>query len=98
MEEGFSVGKAFDLPRNSTPVIARLDRWGRVYLPKEVREKYNADEFYIVDLPYGIVLIPRVEDPLRALEEKGKNLPNLPIVELKRAIREEAEKADSTQA
>ena len=95
----FTTGKAFDLPRNSKPVIARLDRWGRVYLPKEVREKYRTDEFYIVDLPYGIVLIPRVEDPLKALEEEGKKLPNLPIAELKRTIREEAERdAGGTQA
>ena len=80
-------------------MIARLDRWGRVYLPKEVREKYNAEEFYVVDLPYGIVLVPRVEDPLKALEEEGKKLPNLPIAGLKRAIREEAEReVSSTQA
>ena len=80
-------------PRNSTPVIVRLDRWGRIYLPKGVREKYKADEFYIVDLPYGIVLVPGVEDPLKALEEERKRLlPNLPIARLKRAIREEAER------
>ena len=79
-------------------MIARLDRWGRVYLPKEVREKYKANEFYIVDLPYGIVLVPRVEDPLRALEEEGKKLPGLSIAELKKAIREEAERdAGSTE-
>mgnify|MGYP001770787056 CR=1 FL=1 len=95
----FTAGKAFDLPCNSTPVIVRLDRWGRVYLPKEVREKYHAEEFYIVDLPFGIVLVPRVEDPIRALEEEGKKLPGLPIAGLKRAIREEAEReAGSTQA
>ena len=86
-------------PGIQKPVIARLDRWGRVYLPKEVREKYNAEEFYVVDLPYGIVLVPRVEDPLKALEEEGKKLPGLPIAGLKRAIREEAEReAGSTQA
>ena len=72
--------------------MAKLDKKGRIYLPKGVREKYKTDEFYIVDLPYGIVLVPRVEDPLKTLEEEGKKLPNLPIAGLKRVIREEAER------
>jgi len=73
-------------------VIAKIDDKGRIYLPKEIREKFNSKEFYIVDLPYGIVLIPKLRDPIKALEEEGKKLPNLDIKELKRIIREEAEK------
>ncbi|GAA5420259.1 AbrB/MazE/SpoVT family DNA-binding domain-containing protein [Sulfurisphaera tokodaii] len=73
-------------------MIAKIDDKGRIYLPKEIREKFNSKEFYIVDLPYGIVLIPKLRDPIKALEEEGKKLPNLDIKELKRIIREEAEK------
>jgi len=73
-------------------VIAKIDDKGRIYLPKEIREKFNSKEFYIVDLRYGIVLIPKLRDPIKALEEEGKKLPNLDIKELKRIIREEAEK------
>ncbi|BDC17445.1 AbrB family transcriptional regulator [Acidianus sp. HS-5] len=61
-------------------------------MPKEIREKFNSNEFYVVDLPYGIMLIPRVKDPIKALEEEGKKLPDIPIKELKKMIREEAEK------
>ncbi|MBB5254197.1 hypothetical protein [Sulfurisphaera ohwakuensis] len=38
------------------------------------------------------MLIPRVKDPIKTLEDEGKKLPNLDIKELKKIIREEAEK------
>ncbi|BCU66590.1 AbrB family transcriptional regulator [Sulfolobales archaeon HS-7] len=73
-------------------MIVKVDKKGRVYLPKEIREKGKPKEFYVVELPYGIMLVPRVEDPIKVLEDEGEKLPNLDIKELKKVIREEAEK------
>ena len=65
---------------------------GQAQLAQGGEGEVKADEFYIVDLPFGIVLVPRVEDPMRALEEEGKKLSGLLIAGLKRGIREEAER------
>jgi len=73
-------------------VLIKVDKKGRVYLPKEVRDKFKSEEFFLVTLPSGILLVPRVDDPLKALEEEGKKLPNVDIKVLRKVIREEAEK------
>ncbi|MFP3203595.1 MAG: AbrB family transcriptional regulator [Sulfolobus sp.] len=73
-------------------MLIKVDKKGRVYLPKEVREKFKSEEFFLVTLPSGILLVPRVDDPLKALEEEGKKLPNVDIKVLRKVIREEAEK------
>jgi hypothetical protein len=73
-------------------VLIKVDKKGRVYLPKEVREKFKSEEFFLVTLPSGILLITRVDDPLKALEEEGKKLPNVDIKVLRKVIQEEAEK------
>jgi AbrB family looped-hinge helix DNA binding protein len=73
-------------------VLIKVDKKGRVYLPKEVRDKFKSEEFFLVTLPSGILLVPRVDDPLKALEEEGKKLPNVDIKVLRRVIQEEAEK------
>jgi len=72
--------------------LIKVDKKGRVYLPKEVRDKFKSEEFFLVTLPSGILLVPRVDDPLKALEEEGKKLPNVDIKVLRRVIQEEAEK------
>jgi len=73
-------------------VLIKVDKKGRVYLPKEVRDKFKSEEFFLVTLPSGILLVPRVDDPLKALEEEGKKLPNVDIKVLRKVIQEEAEK------
>jgi AbrB family looped-hinge helix DNA binding protein len=73
-------------------VLIKVDKKGRVYLPKEVREKFKSEEFFLVTLPSGILLVPRVDDPLKALEEEGKKLPNVDIKVLRKVIQGEAEK------
>jgi looped-hinge helix DNA binding domain, AbrB family len=73
-------------------VLIKVDKKGRVYLPKEVREKFKSEEFFLVTLPSGILLVPRVDDPMKALEEEGKKLPNVDIKVLRKVIQEEAEK------
>jgi len=72
--------------------LIKVDKKGRVYLPKEVRDKFKSEEFFLVTLPGGILLVPRVDDPLKALEEEGKKLPNVDVKVLRKVIQEEAEK------
>jgi bifunctional DNA-binding transcriptional regulator/antitoxin component of YhaV-PrlF toxin-antitoxin module len=74
-------------------MLVKLDKKGGLYLPKEIRNKFNVDEFYISVVPEGILLVPRVKDPIKVLEEEGKKLQqNLSIEELKRKALEEDEK------
>lgn len=73
-------------------MLIKIDKKGRVYLPKEVREKFKSEEFFLVTLPSGILLVPRVDDPLKALEEEGKKLPNVDIKVLRKVIQGETEK------
>jgi bifunctional DNA-binding transcriptional regulator/antitoxin component of YhaV-PrlF toxin-antitoxin module len=42
---------------------------GRIYLPKQLREKYG-ERFELIDRGDRIVLIPVDEDPLEALREE----------------------------
>jgi hypothetical protein len=61
--------------------------------PKKLGINLMLDEFYIFVVPEGILLVPRVKDPIKVLEEEGKKLPqNLSIEELKTKALEEAEK------
>lgn len=42
---------------------------GRIYLPKEFREKFG-EEFELIDRGDRLVLVPQPEDPLEALREE----------------------------
>jgi len=42
---------------------------GRIYLPKELREKYG-DQFRLVERGEQLILLPISEDPLAALREE----------------------------
>jgi bifunctional DNA-binding transcriptional regulator/antitoxin component of YhaV-PrlF toxin-antitoxin module len=66
------------------------DEKGRVVLPKPMRERHGV-RFLAVDTPEGIWLIPRSGDPVRRLTELGKDLPDIPISELRRQAREDLE-------
>lgn len=46
-----------------------VDDRGRLYLPKDVREKYG-DRYRIVRLESGVKLVPVADDPLEALREE----------------------------
>jgi len=45
------------------------DEQGRLPLPKELREQYG-DQYYIVELPGGIKLVPVADDSLAALRDE----------------------------
>lgn len=44
------------------------DERGRIYLPKDVRERYG-EKYRIVELPNHVALFPVDEDPLDGLRE-----------------------------
>ncbi|MFP3163473.1 MAG: AbrB family transcriptional regulator [Acidianus hospitalis] len=74
-------------------ILVKLDKKVDFIYPKELGINLMLDEFYISAVPEGILLVPRVKDPIKVLEEEGKKLPqNLSIEELKRKALEEAEK------
>ncbi|WP_240938876.1 hypothetical protein [Metallosphaera hakonensis] len=41
-------------------------------MPKAIREKSKPKEFYVLELPYGIMLGPGVKDLIKVLEDEGK--------------------------
>ena len=49
-------------------VSKSTDERGRLYLPKDVRERFG-DEYRIVQLPNYVALFPVADDPLAAVRE-----------------------------
>ncbi|RLI78951.1 AbrB family transcriptional regulator [Archaeoglobales archaeon] len=68
---------------------AKVDKKGRLYIPKQMRNKIG-EEVYLVETKDGLMLIPKPEDPLKMLEEIGKALPDKSIDEIKKDILEQA--------
>jgi bifunctional DNA-binding transcriptional regulator/antitoxin component of YhaV-PrlF toxin-antitoxin module len=75
------------------------DERGRIYLPKDVRERFG-DQYRIVELPSHVALFPVDEDPLEGLRAAvGDAFEGMDPGELKsdarqaiaREVREEAE-------
>jgi bifunctional DNA-binding transcriptional regulator/antitoxin component of YhaV-PrlF toxin-antitoxin module len=77
------------------------DERGRLYLPKEIRERYG-ENYRVVQMPTHVALLPIDDDPLEGLREavgdalKGKNIDELREEALRTAIVEE-EIADHEQ-
>ncbi|MFC7042380.1 AbrB/MazE/SpoVT family DNA-binding domain-containing protein [Halonotius sp. GCM10025705] len=44
------------------------DERGRIYLPKDVRDRYG-DRYRIVELPTHVVLLPVDDDPIEGLRD-----------------------------
>ncbi|WP_458189392.1 AbrB/MazE/SpoVT family DNA-binding domain-containing protein [Haladaptatus sp. NG-WS-4] len=65
------------------------DRQGRLYLPKEVREKYG-EKYHIVEYEDRIELIPVADDPLAAVREAAGDLRDASIEEIRDDIEAEA--------
>ncbi|WP_435333018.1 AbrB/MazE/SpoVT family DNA-binding domain-containing protein [Haloarchaeobius sp. TZWWS8] len=74
---------------------AETDRQGRLYIPKEVREKYG-DKYHIVTYEDRIELIPVADDPLAAIREAAGGLRDASIEEIREDIEAEA-KADARE-
>ncbi|MBI2232399.1 MAG: hypothetical protein HYU56_00615 [Candidatus Aenigmarchaeota archaeon] len=70
-----------------TQTIA-CDERGRILLAKDVREKYG-NEFVIVKAPGELVLLPIPKNPLKALREEGKKIPQgVSVSEMKKKARD----------
>jgi bifunctional DNA-binding transcriptional regulator/antitoxin component of YhaV-PrlF toxin-antitoxin module len=74
---------------------AETDRQGRLYIPKEVREKYG-ERYHIVTYEDRIELIPVADDPLAAVREAAGDLRDVPVEEIREDIEAEA-KADARE-
>ncbi|MFC6754491.1 AbrB/MazE/SpoVT family DNA-binding domain-containing protein [Halorubrum tibetense] len=72
------------------------DGQGRLYIPKEVREKYG-QKYHIVMYEDRIELIPVADDPLAAVREAAGELQNASVEEIREdieaAAKDEAEEA-----
>ena len=65
------------------------DRQGRLYIPKDVREKYG-EKYHIVTYKDRIELIPVADDPLAAVREAAGDLHDASIEDIRDDIEAEA--------
>ena len=65
------------------------DRQGRLYIPKDVREKYG-EKYHIVTYEDRIELIPVADDPLTAVREAAGDLRDASIEDVRDDIEAEA--------
>jgi len=64
-------------------MATKADKRGRIYLPKDIREKHGRN-YRIVELPSHVALFPVADDPLAAIEaEVGDALAGKDVDELK---------------
>jgi len=68
---------------------AETDRQGRLYLPKEVREKYG-EKYHIVEYEDRIELIPVANEPLAAVREAAGDLRDASVADVRADIEAEA--------
>lgn len=73
----------------SQPVIAETDDRGRLYLPKEIRERYG-EKYHVVQHENRISLVPVADDPLAAVREAAGDLREASIEEIREDIEAEA--------
>ncbi len=67
--------------------VVETDKKGRLYIPKETREKYG-QKFLEIELEDEIRLIPIPDDPVEDLREVTDKLKGKSIEEMKKGIRE----------
>lgn len=77
-----------------SPIVVRsmsskTDQQGRLYIPKEVREKYG-EKYHIVTYEDRIELIPVADDPLAAVREAAGELHEASIEDIREDIEVEA--------
>ena len=70
---------------------SKCDKKGRLLLKPALRRRYGG-EFFVVEMPREVVLLPVPRDPVKDLREWGRPLRHMSMEEIKRAIQEQAEK------
>jgi hypothetical protein len=68
---------------------SKCDRKGRLLLRPALRRRFG-DEFFVVEAPRKINLLPVPRDPVKDLRELGRALKGYSIAELKETIRQQA--------
>jgi bifunctional DNA-binding transcriptional regulator/antitoxin component of YhaV-PrlF toxin-antitoxin module len=68
---------------------AETDKQGRLYIPKEIREKYG-ERYHIVTYEDRIELIPVADDPLAAVRAAAGELRDASVEEIREDIEDEA--------
>jgi bifunctional DNA-binding transcriptional regulator/antitoxin component of YhaV-PrlF toxin-antitoxin module len=68
---------------------AETDKQGRLYIPKEVREKYG-ERYHIVTYEDRIELIPVADDPLAAVRAAAGELRDASVEGIREDIEDEA--------
>lgn len=70
-------------------MTTKTDPQGRLYLPKDVREKYG-EKYHVVEYEEKIELIPIADDPLAAARDAAGELRDATPEEIEDAISDEA--------
>jgi bifunctional DNA-binding transcriptional regulator/antitoxin component of YhaV-PrlF toxin-antitoxin module len=83
------VERFFDCVTQDAPVSTETDKQGRLYIPKEVREKYG-ERYHIVTYEERIELIPVADDPLAAVRAAAGELRDASVGEIREDIEDEA--------
>lgn len=84
-----------NLSQHVGAMASTVDDQGRLYLPKETRERYG-DRFRIVELDDGIKLVPVDEDPVEGLQRAMPGIQDASLSDL-RAEAEEAARDDAVR-
>ena len=66
-------------------VMTQCDKRGRLQLRPSLRRRYG-DQFWVVEAPRKVILLPVPANPVKDLREWGKPLQHLSIEEIKRII------------
>ena len=78
------------LPFVLSSVSKSTDERGRIYLPKDVRERFGT-EYRVVELPNYVALFPVAEDPIEAVRDAvGDELAGKSVEELKAEARQKS--------
>ena len=75
--------------RGDNMQTVQCDEKGRLQLRPALRRRYG-DQFWVVEAPRNVILLPVPADPVRDLREWGKPLQHLSIEEIKRIIDQRA--------
>lgn len=69
--------------------IVKMDKGGRIHIPTSLKDDLGP-RFIITRLGKKLILTSIPEDPIKDLEEIGKNIPFKTLKELRKEILEEA--------
>ena len=72
----------------------QCDERGRIYLKEDIRAQYG-EEFFVVEVPGELILIPVPKDPVKELARIGRKIRRKSLKQMKQAIAEQAAEESS---